>query len=97
MESRRRFGVGCDGVDTPRHFTAKWVFSSCAERCGRMLPTASRNHASKIYHAEASARPGIGSDIGRADRMPIIARQPDITNKAMFGARNIKLSRSFAA
>jgi hypothetical protein len=62
-----------------------------------MLPTASRNHASKIYHAEAPARPGIGSDIGNAERMPIIARQPDITNRAMFGARNIKLSQSFAA
>ena len=62
-----------------------------------MLPNASRNHASKIYHAEAPARPGIGSDIGNAERMPIIARQPDITNKAMFGARNMKLSRSLAA
>jgi hypothetical protein len=62
-----------------------------------MLPTARRNHASKIYHAEAPARPGIGSDIGNADRMPIIARQPDMTNSAMFGARNIKLSRLLAA
>ena len=62
-----------------------------------MLPTASRNHASKIYHAEAPARPGIGSDIGNAESMPIIARQPDITNKAMFGARNMTLSQLFAA
>jgi len=38
----------------------------------------------------------MGSDIGNADRTPIIARQPDITNKAMFGARNIKLSLSLA-
>jgi hypothetical protein len=29
--------------------------------------------------------------------MPIIARQPDMTNKAMFGARNMKLSQLFAA
>jgi hypothetical protein len=68
------------------------VFASGADRCGRTLPSARRNHASKIYHAEAPARPGIGSDIGNADRTPIIARHPDTTNKAIFGARIIKLS-----
>jgi hypothetical protein len=73
------------------------VLSSGADRCGKTLPTARRNHASKIYHADASARPGIGSDIGNADRMPIIARQPDITNTAMFGARNMTHSRLLAA
>ena len=62
-----------------------------------MLPVASRNHASKMYHAEAPARPGIGSDIGNADRMPIIAKQPDMTNNAMFGARSITLSQLIAA
>jgi hypothetical protein len=68
------------------------VFSSSADCCGRTLPSAKRNQASKIYHAEAPARPGIGSDIGNADRTPITARQPDTTNKATFGARNIQLS-----
>lgn len=85
------------GVDTARHFAAKLVFSSGADRCGRMLPSASRNHASKMYHAEAPARPGIGIDIGNAESMPIIARQPDVTNKAMFGARNMTLSELLAA
>ena len=34
-------------------------------------------------------RPGIGSEIGMAARIPSIARHPAITNKAIFGARNI--------
>src|SRR3984885_9231173 len=80
-------------LDTALRFTNDFEFSSGADRCGRTLPTARRNQASKIYHAEAPARPGIGSEIGNADRTPIIARQPDITNNAIFGARNMKLSQ----
>ena len=41
-----------------------------------MLPNASRNHASKIYHAEASARPGIGSEIGNAEIHIFTASDP---------------------
>jgi hypothetical protein len=68
------------------------ALSSSADCCGRTLPSAKRNQASKIYHAEAPARPGIGSDIGNAERTPIVARQPDTTNNATFGARNIQFS-----
>jgi len=56
---------------------------------GTTLPAASKNQAKKMYHDELPVRPGIGSEIGMAARIPSIARHPAITNKAIFGARNI--------
>ena len=56
---------------------------------GTTLPAASKNQAKKTYHDELPVRPGIGSEIGMAARIPSIARHPAITNKAIFGARNI--------
>jgi hypothetical protein len=59
---------------------------------GVMLPAASKNHAANMHQDEFPVRPGIGNEIGNAARMPSIARQPAITNRATFGARNIEIS-----
>ena len=68
-------------------------FCSCGDSGRTMLPAASRNQAAKMYHEEFADSPGIGKEIGNAARIPSIARQAVITNKAIFGARNIRLSQ----
>lgn len=56
-------------------------------------PAASKNQAAKMYHAELPVSPGIGNAIGSDARIPSMARQPTITNRAIFGARSVmKLS-----
>jgi len=39
-----------------------------------------------MYQDEFSVRPGIGNEIGNAANTPSKAKQPAMTNKAMFGA-----------
>ena len=61
---------------------------------GKALPEANKNHARKMYHAALPFRPGIGSEMGKDARIPSIARQPAVTNRAILGARKfIKFSR----
>jgi hypothetical protein len=51
-----------------------------------------------MYQAEFPVRPGIGSEIGSDARTPSMARQPEMTNRAIFGARNgMECSQSYAA
>lgn len=60
-----------------------------SEAGGSALLAASRNQARKMYHDELPVSAGIGNAIGSAARTPRIARQKEMTNRAMFGARNI--------
>jgi hypothetical protein len=62
-------------------------FSSGALFGRTTLPAASKNQARKMYQAAFPVSPGIGSAIGNDASTPSIARQPAITNKAIFGAR----------
>jgi hypothetical protein len=60
------------------------------DRRGMTTPAASKNQPVKMYQAALlSPRDGIGSEIGNAANTPIIARQPAMTNKAIFGACSI--------
>jgi hypothetical protein len=56
---------------------------------GSALLAASRNQARKMYHDEFPVSAGIGNAIGSAARTPSMARQNEMTNRAIFGARNV--------
>jgi hypothetical protein len=64
-----------------------WDSGGSPSRRGNAVPAANKNQARKMYQGAFSmVRNGIGSEIGSAANTPIMARHPEITNKAIFGA-----------